>query len=234
MPASTTRRSFLVLSGVGLGLAPALSALAQDDIDVPTVPPPKFATALFDGKDLSGWVSRSGGPAGWKVRGSYMEVVPGSGDIHTKRAFGDFQLHLEFWLPYLPEAKGQARANSGVYLQGRYEVQVLDSYGLESKDNDCGAIYKIAAPLVNACKKPQVWQKYDVAFRAPRFDAAGRLTEKARITVFHNSVMIHNNLELPDTTPGELDKQISKPGPILLQDHGNLVRYRNIWIIPVK
>jgi len=234
MSATTTRRSFLVMTGVGLGLAPAAPTLAQDDIDVPTVPPPKFATVLFEGKDLSAWVARNGGTAGWKAMGGYMEVVPGSGDILTKQTFDDFQLHLEFWLPYLPEAKGQARANSGVYLQGRYEIQVLDSYGLQSKENDCGAIYGIAAPLFNACKKPQVWQKYDVAFRAPRFDVSGLLTEKARVTVVQNSVMIHDNLELPSTTGGELDKQIEKPGPILLQDHGNLVRYRNIWIIPVK
>ena len=233
MTTKATRRNFLLASATGVGLLSSVPALAQDDVDAPTVPPPKFATVLFEGKDLSGWVSRKGGPAGWKVRGNYMEVVPGSGDIYTKRTFGDFQLHVEFWLPYMPEAKGQARANSGVYLQGRYEVQVLDSYGLDSKDNDCGGIYKVAAPLVNACKKPQTWQKYDVAFRAPRCDAAGQLTEKARVTVFHNSVMIHNNLEIT-ITAGELDGEVSKPGPLLLQDHGNLVRYRNIWIVPVK
>ena len=233
MTAKTTRRNFLLASGAGLALTPSVPAFAQDDIDAPTVPPPKFATALFEGKGLSAWVSRKGGPAGWQVKGSYMEVVPSSGDICTKRTFGDFQLHVEFWLPHMPEAKGQARANSGVYLQGRYELQVLDSYGLESKDNDCGAIYKVAAPLVNACKKPQTWQKYDVAFRAPRGDAAGRLTEKARVTIFQNSVMIHDNAEIA-TTSGALDDEVFKPGPILLQDHGNLVRYRNIWIVPVK
>jgi hypothetical protein len=235
MTTKATRRNFLLASATGVGLLSSVPVLAQDDVDTPTVPPPKFAIVLFEGKDLSGWVSRKGGPAGWRVRGSYLEVVPGSGDIYTKRTFGDFQLHVEFWLPYMPEAKGQARANSGVYLQGRYEVQVLDSYGLDSKDNDCGGIYKVGAPLVNACKKPQTWQKYDVAFRAPRFDASGKLTENARVTVFQNSVMIHNNLELPrTTTPGDLDGEVSKPGPILLQDHGNLVRYRNIWIVPVK
>jgi hypothetical protein len=221
------------MTGVGLGLAPAAPTLAQDDIGVPTVPPPKFATVLFDGKDLSAWLARNGGAAGWKVRGGYMEVVPGSGDILTKQTFGDFQLHLEFWLPYMPTARGQERANSGVYLHGRYEVQILDSYGLQSNDDDCGAIYKVAAPLVNACKKPQVWQKYDVAFRAPRFDAGGRLTEKPRVTVFQNGVLVQNNLEIPTTTRGALDPGVSRSGPLLLQDHGNRVRYRNIWIVPV-
>jgi len=232
MTTKATRRNFLLASAAGVGMISSVPVLAQDDVDAPTVPPPKFATVLFDGKGLSVWVSRKGGPAGWQVRGSYMEVVPGAGNICTKRTFGDFQLHVEFWLPYMPQAKGQARSNSGVYLQGRYEVQVLDSYGLESMDNDCGAIYKVAAPLVNACKKPQTWQKYDIAFRAPRSDTSGKLTEKARVTIFQNSVMIHDNLEMT-TTPGALDNEIFKPGPILLQDHGNLVRYRNIWIVPV-
>jgi hypothetical protein len=132
----------------------------------------------------------------------------------------------------MPEAKGQARANSGVYLQGRYEVQVLDSYGLKLKDDDCGAIYKYAIPLRNACKKPQVWQSYDIALRTPRFDQNGQLKEKGRLTVFHNGITIHNNLELNDPSGGALSNDLSKPGPILLQDHSNLVRYRNIWIVP--
>ena len=233
MTTKATRRNFLLASAAGVGMLSSLPARAQDDVDASTVPPPKSATALFDGKGLSLWVSCKGGPASWQVKSSYVEVVPGSGDICTKRTFGDFQLHVEFWLPYMPDSKGQARANSGIYLQGRYELQVLDSYGLESKDNDCGAIYKVAAPLVNACKKPQTWQKYDIAFRAPRSDAAGKLAEKARVTVFQNSVMIHDNVEIT-TTAGALDNEPFKPGPIVLQDHGNLVRYRNIWIIPVK
>lgn len=233
MTTKTTRRTFLLASATGAGLMSSVPVLAQDDVDTPTVRPPKFATVLFGGKDLSGWLSRKGGPAGWSAKNGYVEVVPKSGDIYTKRTFGDFQLHVEFWLPYMPEASGQARANSGVYLQGRYEIQVLDSYGLESKDNDCGGIYKVAAPLVNACKKPRTWQSYDIAFRAPRFDAAGKLTEKARVTVFQNDVMIHDNVEITPT-PGELNREFSQPGPILLQDHGNLVRYRNIWIVPVK
>jgi hypothetical protein len=194
-------------------------------------PAPKCATVLFDGTSLSGWLSRKGGPAGWKIEDGYAEVVPGTGDIYTKDTFTDFQLHVEFWLPLMADAKGQARANSGVYLQGRYEIQVLDSYGLDSQDNDCGAIYKVAAPLANACRKPETWQSYDVAFRAPRFDLAGNQTEKARVTVLHNGVTIHNNLEIPGPTGGALNLDAAGPGPILIQDHRDLVRYRNVWVI---
>jgi hypothetical protein len=231
------RRKFLatgLASSAGLSLFPMAAPLGSkdDDANVPLVPPPSFAKVLFNGKNLTGWVSREGGPARWNVKDGYMEVVPKTGDIYTKDNFTDFQLHLEFWLPYMPDAKGQARANSGVYLQGRYEVQVLDSYGLKLKDDDCGAIYKYATPLRNACKKPQVWQGYDIALRTPRFDENGQLKEKGRLTVFHNGIVIHNNLELNGPSGGALSNDQSKPGPILLQDHGNLVRYRNIWIIP--
>ncbi|MBI3650147.1 MAG: DUF1080 domain-containing protein [Acidobacteria bacterium] len=195
--------------------------------------PSKYATVLFDGKDLSGWAARQGGEAKWKIKDGYMEVVPGTGDIHTKEGFGDCHLHVEFWLPLMADKQGQARANSGVYLQGRYEVQVLDSYGLDSQDNDCGGIYKIAKPLVNACRKPEEWQSYDIAFRTARVENK-QLKEKPRITVFHNGVMIHNNLEIPMPTGGAMDVDMRKAGPLLLQDHGNLVRYRNVWIMPVK
>jgi hypothetical protein len=224
------RRKFLATTGAGVGMISLAPNLFQDDEDTPMVRPPKNAKILFDGKDLSQWVSAKGGAAGWKVKDGYMEVVAGSGDVYTRETFTDFQLHLEFWLPLMASAQGQARANSGVYMQGRYELQVLDSYGLQSQDNDCGGIYKIAPPLTNACKKPERWQAYDIAFRHVRFNELGRLREKARVTIFHNGVMIHNNLELPGPTPGGLDADINKPGPLFLQDHGNPVRYRNIWI----
>ncbi len=200
--------------------------------EIPMTETPKPAKVLFDGKDLSQWLARKGGDANWTIKDGYMEVVPGTGDIYTKEVFTDFQLHVEFWLPLMADQTGQARANSGVYLQGRYEIQVLDSFGLESQDNDCGAIYKVAAPLVNACRKPEEWQSYDVAFRAARFDG-DILKEKARVTVFHNDVLIHNNLEMPAPTGGALDEDMRKPGPLLLQDHRNPVRYRNVWIMPV-
>jgi hypothetical protein len=205
--------------------------MEKDDEDAQSVAPPKYSRVLFDGRDLSGWLSRNGGPAAWQVKAGYMEVAPGTGDIYTEETFGDMQLHIEFWLPLMEESHGQARSNSGVYLQGRYEIQVLDSYGLDSKDNDCAAIYKVAPPLRNASKKPERWQSYDVAFRAPRFDSTGRLMAHAGISVFHNDVMVHNNLEIPGPTGGGLDMDVTKPGPLLLQDHRSPVRYRNIWIV---
>jgi 3-keto-disaccharide hydrolase len=233
MGRKTTRRHFLTTNGAGLAMLTLGPTVTQDEEDMPTIRPPKYATVLFDGKDLSAWVSRNGKAAGWKIEKDYAEVVAGSGDIYTKQTFTDFQLHVEFCLPLMADARGQARANSGVYLQGRYEIQVLDSYGLESKNNDCGAFYLIAAPLKNACKKPEKWQSYDIAFRTARFDGAGKVKEFARATVFHNGVMIHNNLELPTATKGGLDEDTSKPGPILLQDHRDKVRYRNVWMIPI-
>jgi hypothetical protein len=133
------------------------------------------------------------------------------------------------------DVTGQGRGNSGVFLQGRYEIQVLDSYGIaaEPGKGDCGALYNHAAPLVNACLPPEQWQSYDVVFRAPRFEGRGNKTENARVTVFQNNTVIHNNLEIPKQTGGALDENYAAPGPILLQDHHNRVRFRNVWIVPL-
>lgn len=194
---------------------------------------PTDAVVLFDGKDLSGWVSAGlDKPAGWKVENGYMEVN-GTGNIATKRSFKDFQLHLEFWLPLMANATGQARANSGVYLQGLYEIQVLDSYGLGVTWGDCGGIYNAAVPLVNACRPPELWQTFDVTFHAPGFDAQGNKTSSARLTAFHNGVLIHDNVEIPAPTPVNLGVDPKTAGPLMLQDHGCPVRYRNIWILPI-
>lgn len=191
--------------------------------------PPADAVVLFDGKDISGWVSAgTDKPAGWKVENGYMEAR--GGNICSKRTLTDFQLHIEFWLPLMAEATGQARANSGVYLQGSYEIQVLDSYRLVSQPNDCGAIYGVAAPLVNACRPPETWQTYDAFFAAPRFDDKGAKTASARVSVLHNGVWIHEGVEIPQPTTAAMDRDIKAPGPIMLQDHGCPVRYRNIWI----
>ncbi len=162
-------------------------------------------------------------------------MITSGGDILTRQLFKDFYLHLEFNVPDSPpEVRGQGRGNSGVYLQGRYEIQVLDSWGIPDPGRgDCGALYNHAAPLRNACKRPNEWQAYDVVFRAPRFNEAGRLTEKARVTVFHNGQVIQNNVELNGQTGGALDEHYAEPGPLLLQDHGNLVRFRNVWIVPL-
>jgi hypothetical protein len=232
-------RRTLLISGAavavpGLALLRAETAWAQDDVDVPLHPVPKGATVLFDGKDLSRWVNRKDGqPAGWTLGSGYVEVKPGNGDIMTRETFTDYQLHVEFWLPYMPEARGQARANSGVYNQGRIEVQVLDSYGEPPRNDEAGGIYKVATPIRNASKKPEKWQAYDIAYRAPRFGADGKQTEKGRITVLFNGLLIHNNVEFDaQVTTAGLEGDLTKPGPILLQDHGNRIRYRNIWILP--
>jgi hypothetical protein len=188
--------------------------------------PPKGAVVLFDGADLAGWLTRDGKSAEWRVSDGLVTV--GRGDIRTKESFSDFKLHLEFNVPYLPNAKGQARGNSGVYLGGIYELQVLDSYGLKPRSNDCGAIYSQIAPTVNACKPPLQWQTYDVTFHKAKADG-GRVVSKARVTVVQNGVRIIDDREI-SVTPGGFENKEGEPGPILLQDHGNKVEYRNIWI----
>ncbi|MCC6485090.1 MAG: DUF1080 domain-containing protein [Armatimonadetes bacterium] len=191
---------------------------------------PSDAIVLFDGSSLAGWHKRgSDEKAGWKVENGYMEVVPGTGDICTRELFEDVQLHVEFWLPLMADCEGQARANSGVYLQGRYEVQVLDSYKLDPQLNDCAAFYTLAAPCVNAARPPENWQSYDIFFHAPRFNELGVKTQNARASVLWNGIWVHHNLEIPGPTGGEIDHDFIKPGPLLLQDHGNLIRFRNIW-----
>lgn len=198
------------------------------------VPPPPDAIVLFDGRDLAGWQQvRSATPARWKLAGGVLEVLPGTGDIRTKQQFSDFQLHVEFNEPYMPNARGQARGNSGVYLQGSYEIQVLDSYGLPSKNDDCGAVYGQTPPMVNACRPPGVWQTYDILFHAPRFDAAGQPIEKARVSVLQNNIWIQDNTAIDGPTRASMERDVRQAGPIMLQDHGCRVRYRNIWIRPL-
>jgi hypothetical protein len=202
-----------------------------DKVHVKSVPPPEGAIVLFDGKDLDGWVKGDGKTAAaWKiVDGGAMQVQ--GGNIHTRQKFdGNFKLHVEFRVPYMPDAKGQGRGNSGVYVQGRYEVQVLDSYGLKSQHNDCGAIYEVAAPSVNACKAPTVWQSYDIHFHAPKCED-GKKAAPATMTVYHNGVKIHDNVKINmDNTRAGMGGDPCTPGPIMLQDHGNPVQYRNIWL----
>jgi hypothetical protein len=193
--------------------------------------PAEGAVILFDGEDIDKWVTRAGEPSGWTVKDGILVVDPGSGDIMTKEQFADFFLHVEFRCPDMPEATGQAKANSGVYLQGRYEIQVLDSDGWEVPGlGDCGAIYNVHAPLVNACKPALAWQCYDVAFRTARVKK-GQVEEPARVTVLHNDRVIQNNVVLPGATGGALDEDVTSPGPLLLQDHGNLMAFRNIWAV---
>lgn len=191
---------------------------------------PADAIVLFDGKDLSGWTQvGSDKAAAWAVDKGYAEVN-GTGSIVTKQEFKSFQLHLEYWLPLMADATGQARANSGVYMHGRYEVQVLDSYGLKSQSNDCGGIYTVAAPLVNACRPPEQWQSYDIIFHAATFDATGHKLTNARMTVMQNGVLIQDNIEIPAPTVAAMSPDDKAAGPIMLQDHGCKVRYRDIWV----
>lgn len=202
------------------------------------VPPPSDAIVLFDGKSLGNWRSAraAGGPAQWKVENGYMEIVRGTGDVVTERGFGDAQLHVEFATPANPPGslKGQARGNSGVYLMRTYEVQVLDSYENPTyPDGQAGAIYGEYPPLVNASRKPGEWQTFDIVFRAPRFRPDSSLASPARFTVFHNGVLVQNDVALLGPTSHMRRNPYTAHAdrlPILLQDHGDPVRYRNIWI----
>lgn len=191
------------------------------------------AVRLFATNDWSSWVDRDGEPSKWIVNARTRVVEVSGGDAITTQHFRDFQLHIEFRCPPMPDAAGQGRSNSGVYLHGRYEVQVLDTFGDPPASNIAGAIYNIAPPLVNAARPGGQWQTYDIIFRAPRFDLDGNVTELPRVTVIHNGIVVQNNLELPRTTPGGLGDDMVPEGPILLQDHGDPVQYRNIWVRPL-
>jgi hypothetical protein len=199
---------------------------------------PSDATVLFDGSNLDAWQSEKGGPAKWKVEHGYMEVVGDSGDIQTKQKFGDYQLHVEFAEPNPPKGNSQERGNSGVFLAGLYEVQVLDSYdNFTYADGQASAIYGQSPPLVNASRKPGEWQSYDIIFDAPRFSADGKVTSTGFVTVLHNGVVTQNHTALlgpsvhhalPKWKPHDLQM------PLKLQDHTFPVRYRNIWIRPLS
>jgi hypothetical protein len=210
-------------------VAPAVVAPGRTAAD-----PPSDAIVLFDGRDLSKWRSGDGSAAKWIVRDGYVEVAPGTGEIVSADSFGDCQLHIEWATPAVVKGEGQERGNSGVFLMGRYEVQVLDSYQNETYfHGQAGAVYKQYAPLVNASRPPGQWQTYDIIFKAPKFDEQGKVTERARVTVLHNGVLIQNNVEIFGITYNDRPAlYIAHPAvqPLHLQDHGNPVRYRNIWV----
>src|SRR5687767_9095323 len=182
------------------------TARAQPAVVDPGPPPPAArapsdAVVLFDGRDLSAWRARDGGPARWKVEGGHVEVVAGTGEITTIRAFGDCQVHVEWAAPDPPADAGQDRGNSGVFLMGRYEVQVLDSYGSATyPDGQAAAVYGQYPPLVNASRPPGEWQSYDIVFVRPRFAADGKLVQRARLTVLHNGVLVQNDVTLTGPT----------------------------------
>ena len=191
--------------------------------------PPKGAIVLFDGTNADEWENG-------EKKGKVLAFAPkskGKSGTTSKQKFGSHKLHIEFRLPYKPESRGQGRGNSGLYLQGRYEVQMLDSFGLEGKDNECGGIYSISKPKLNMCYPPLTWQTYDVDFKAAEY-ADGKVVKNPMITVKHNGVVIHEDLELPKSTTASPMKPGPEDGPIYLQDHGNPVRYRNIWVVPAS
>lgn len=240
-----------VLIGLGVAAAVGLNAAAvvQQEYKPPftwTEPPvvapgekpgdpPADAIVLFDGKSLDAWEKGEN----WEIKDGYAEVR--KSDIKTKQKFGDVQLHIEFATPEKvdPKKKGQARGNSGVFLMERYEVQVLDSYDNKTYfDGQCAALYKQSPPMVNACRKPGEWQTYDITFTAPKLDADGKLVKPAAITVFHNGVCVQNHWELTGDTSflhaPEYPKDHPVTAAIRLQNHGNPVRFRNIWVRELK
>lgn len=194
---------------------------------------PSDAIVLFDGQNANEWTHNDGSAVKWGTGDGAMTVVKGTGGIKTKRTFGDCQLHIEWRAPAQIEGKGQGRGNSGIFLQSRYELQVLDNFeNVTYSNGQAGSIYKQSIPLVNACRPPGEWQTYDIIYTAPRFNEDGIKTASARITVLHNGVLIQNNTEIKGTTEYIGLPKNSKHGkaPLFLQDHSNPVSYRNIWI----
>ena len=196
--------------------------------------PPSDAIILFNGKDLSHWVDSAGNNPQWKINGDVATVVKGIGEIRTKAGFGSVQLHIEWRTPEEVEGEGQDRGNSGIFLQDRYEVQVLDSYNNRTYSNgQAGSIYKQHIPLVNASRPPGEWQTYDIIFKAPSFDANGKLIKAAYLTVIHNGVLVQDHVAVKGSTvyEGQPEYQAhNEKMPLQLQEHSNPVSYRNIWI----
>jgi hypothetical protein len=218
----------MMLTGAGK-LDAALGKVERKSKTLGEKPPPG-AAALFD---------KPGDEANW-TNGKLMDLadgkfltVAGTRSIRSKPAFGAFKAHIEFRTPWMPNSTGQGRGNSGVYIQDRYELQVLDSFGLTGENNECGGIYTQHKPLVNMCYPPLAWQTYDIEFTAAEFGPDGKKTKNARATILHNGVKIHDNIEFPRETPGG-QKEGPKPGPFQFQDHGDPVVYANVWVIETK
>ncbi|MFO0914294.1 MAG: DUF1080 domain-containing protein [Pirellulales bacterium] len=203
----------------------SIGSLAKVERKSPTLgqQPPADAEVLFDGKNADQWENGQVTEQGWLKQGTA-----------SKPKFQSQKLHIEFMTPFQPEDRDQGRGNSGVYLQGRYEVQVLDSFGLAGKNNEAGGIYEISDPKLNMCFPPLTWQTYDIEFTAAKYDAAGKLVSNPRITVYHNGELVQKDVELPRSTRAAPGEPGPEPGPLYLQDHGNPIHYRNIWVVPMK
>ncbi len=234
----------MLLRGALMAVCFSATTLLAVEIPEPTIEPkvvnpgspPSDAIILFDGKDLSKWTGKDGGEAKWAVKDGVM-TVNGTGSINTKESFGDCQLHVEWAAPAEVKGDGQGRGNSGIYIQGRYEVQILDSYQNKTYfHGQAGSLYKQHAPLVNASRKPGEWQVYDIIFTAPRFDDDDKVVSPGRVTVLHNGVLVQNNAVLlgktVNTSVASYEPHPLKQ-PLQLQDHNNPVRFRNIWIRPL-
>jgi hypothetical protein len=229
----TVKSTLFVVAIVGAGLIAAEPEPPIVTAGIGTEPP-SDAVVLFNGRDLSNWRNMKGGAAEWVVKEGAMQVN-GTGSIRTKDEYGDVQLHIEWATPSEVSGEGQGRGNSGVYLQGRYEIQVLDSYQNKTYPNgQAGAFYNNFAPLVNASRKPGEWQTYDIIFRAPRKGDNGQVIPGS-FTVLHNGVLAQDHVPVAGgATTAAAYKDLAEKGPLLLQDHGNPVRFRNIWLRPLS
>jgi hypothetical protein len=202
--------------------------------------PPSDAIVLFDGTNAAEWVYRDGRAAQWPVVDGVLVSKSGTGNIYSKRKFGSAQIHVEFATPYMPNAHGQARGNSGVYLQGRYEIQILDSFENPTYSNgSAGALYGQYAPLVNVSRPPKEWQTYDIVFHAPQCGPAKEIATPGTVTVLYNGVLVQDHVSIRGRTTGGDDTDVCGDGPLMLQDHYHpdvketFMRFRNIWIRPL-
>ena len=236
-------RAEFAVHGAGQEVRRSQTITVTDAASTPNSPPNPLPgrVTLFSGDGLGAWRLRRGGAANWRAGADFFEVTPGGSvgdhDLRTEASFGDFRLHVEFWVPSSPPGTAeQSRGNSGVYLQGRYEVQILDSFGATlSGQNDAGAVYEVADAAVNAGLPPETWQTYEITFRAARF-SGGQKLEPARVSLLWNGQLVHDTLEIPGPTrlggPETGDGVLT--GPVVLQDHGDRVRFRNVWLEPLS
>jgi hypothetical protein len=234
---------FVALAAITLLAAPPEKIDRQPKVVTPgALPgqPPSDAVVLFNGTGLREWVYRDGRPAAWPIVNGILTCKSGTGNIYSRRKFGSAQIHLEFATPDMPNAHGQARGNSGVYLQGRYEIQILDSFNNPTYSNgSAGALYGQHAPLVNVSRPPEEWQSYDIVFHAPRCGADRKIEEPGTVTVLHNGVLVQDHATILGRTTSSDDTDPCEDGPLMLQDHFHpdvketFMQFRNIWIRPL-